>query len=152
MNIFVASLPFQLEEEDVRQSFEEFGEVSSVKLILDKETGKKRGYGFVEMPDDEQGQLAIDKLNGAEFLGRAISVSKAEAREDNRSKGGFNRSRPGGGGGGYNREGGFNGNRSGGGGYNRGEGGGGYNRSNNNRQANSRDNDRGGDNGNRRWS
>ena len=150
MNIFVASLPFQLEEEDVRQSFEEFGEVSSVKLILDKETGKKRGYGFVEMPDDEQGQIAIDKLNGAEFLGRAISVSKAEAREDNRPRNNFNRPRPGGGGGGYNREGGFNSNR-GGGGYNRGEGGGGFNRSNNNRQANSRDNNRGGDSGNR-WS
>lgn len=105
MNIFVASLPFQLEEADVRQTFEEFGTVSSVKLILDKETGRKRGFGFVEMPDDEQGQEAIDKLNGAEFHGRAISVSKAENKRDNDRPKSFNRSQ---GGGGFNREGGFN--------------------------------------------
>jgi len=151
MNIFVASLPFQLEEADVRQSFEEFGTVSSVKLILDKETGKKRGYGFVEMPDEEEGQKAIDQLNGAEFLGRAISVSKAEAREDNRPRNNFSKPRTGG----YNREGGggFDGNRSfnKGGGFNRSGGGsgGGGNRSGG---GYSRDNNRN-DGGNRggRW-
>ena len=121
MNIFVASLPFQLEEADIRQTFEEFGTVSSVKLILDKETGRKRGFGFVEMPDDEQGQEAIDKLNGSEFHGRAISVSKAEDKREN-SGGGRSFSRPdrsSGGGGGYNRG------EGGGGGYNKG----GYNKS-----------------------
>jgi RNA recognition motif-containing protein len=80
MNIFVASLPFQLEESDVRETFEEYGAVSSVKLILDKETGKKRGFGFVEMPDDEQALKAISELNGLEVFGRPIAVSKAEKR------------------------------------------------------------------------
>ncbi|WP_207426319.1 RNA-binding protein [Pedobacter sp. SYSU D00535] len=110
MNIFVASLPYQLEEADLRETFEEFGTVASVKLILDKETGKKRGFGFVEMPDDEQAQKAISELNGAEMHGRAIAVSKAEEKRDNnrgrsfsrpdRSGGNFNR---GGGGSGYSR-------------------------------------------------
>lgn len=150
MNIFVASLPFQLEEDDVRQTFEEFGEVSSVKLILDKETGKKRGYGFVEMPDDEQGQNAINQLNGAEIHGRAISVSQAEARADNRPRNNFNKPRTGGG---YNREGGSggfggNGDRN----FNRGGGGGGFNRSAGSRNGNTRGN--GGDSGRggNRWS
>lgn len=83
MNIFVASLPYQLEEADVRETFEEFGTVSSVKLILDKETGKKRGFGFVEMPDEEQAQKAISELNGLEVFGRNISVSKAEDKREN---------------------------------------------------------------------
>ena len=141
MNIFVASLPFQLEEADVRQTFEEFGTVSSVKLILDKETGKKRGYGFVEMPDDEEGLKAINQLNGAEFLGRAISVSKAETRDDNRPRNNFSKPRSGG----YNREGGFDsGNRS----FNKG---GGFNRSGNSRNGNTRDNSRGDSGGRGRW-
>jgi len=108
MNIFVASLPYQLEEADIRETFEEFGTVSSVKLILDKETGRKRGFGFVEMPDDEQAQKAIDELNGVEMHGRAIAVSKAEDKKDGGSGRSF--SRP-------DRQGGFNrdGNRGGGG-------------------------------------
>jgi RNA recognition motif-containing protein len=116
MNIFVASLPYQLEEADVKETFEEFGTVSSVKLILDKETGKKRGFGFVEMPDDQEAQKAITELNGLEVFGRAISVSKAEEKRSNsnsrpqRSFSNDNRSGGGGGyrggnGGGYNREG-----------------------------------------------
>ena len=112
MNIFVASLPFQLEEADVKETFEEFGTVSSVKLILDKETGKKRGFGFVEMPDEEEAQKAITELNGLEVFGRNISVSKAEDKRDggsrpqrsfsspDRSSGGY---RGGNGAGGYNR-------------------------------------------------
>jgi len=137
MNIFVASLPFQLEEADIRQTFEEFGTVSSVKLILDKETGRKRGFGFVEMPEDEQGQEAIDKLNGAEFHGRTISVSKAAEKKDAGRPKSFG-SRPQGGGG-YSRD--------SGGGYNKG----GYNKSGNNRGSGSsggRDNRGGGGN---RW-
>lgn len=126
MNIFVASLPFQLEEADIRQTFEEFGTVSSVKLILDKETGRKRGFGFVEMPEDEQGQEAIDKLNGAEFHGRAISVSKAEDKRENSGGRSFGRS-----------------DRSGGG-FNRGEGGGGYNKGGYNKSGNNRGGNGGG--------
>jgi len=135
MNIFVASLPFQLEEADIRQTFEEFGTVSSVKLILDKETGRKRGFGFVEMPEDEEGQLAIDKLNGAEFHGRTISVSKAEVKKDSNRPRSFGSRPQGGGGGGYSRE----------GGYNKG----GYNKSGNNRGSSSGRDSRGG--GGNRW-
>lgn len=116
MNIFVASLPYQLEEADVKETFEEFGTVSSVKLILDKETGKKRGFGFVEMPDEEEAQKAITELNGLEVFGRTISVSKAEDKRESSSPrpqrtfsspdksggGGYK----GGNGGGYNKSGG----------------------------------------------
>lgn len=115
MNIFVGSLPYQLQEEDLRALFEPFGEVSSAKLIMDRETGRSKGFGFVEMPDDESAQAAIDALNKSEVNGRSIAVSQAENKKP--SGGGDRR----GGGGGFNRGG-------GGGGYNRGGGGGGYNR------------------------
>jgi RNA recognition motif-containing protein len=123
MNIFVGSLPFSLEEADLRELFEAYGEVSTVKLIIDRETGRSKGFGFVEMSDDESAQKAIAGLNGAEVKGRSIAVSQAEEKKpgDRRS----------GGGGGYG-----GGNRGGGGGYggggNRGGGGGGgYSRDNN---------------------
>jgi len=121
MNIFVGSLPFSLQEADLKALFEAYGEVSSVKLINDRETGRSKGFGFVEMPDDEAAQQAIDGLNGSEVKGRSIAVSQAEEKKP----GGGNR----GGGGGYG-----GGNRGGGGGYgggNRGGGGGGYSRDNN---------------------
>src|SRR5665811_372860 len=104
MNIFVGSLPFQLEEADLRELFEAYGEVTTVKLISDRETGRSKGFGFVEMSDDEAAQKAITGLNGADVKGRSIAVSQAEEkkRDDRRS---------GGGGGGYG------GNRSSGGGY-----------------------------------
>jgi RNA recognition motif-containing protein len=121
MNIFVGSLPFQLEEADLRELFEAYGEVSTVKLISDRETGRSKGFGFVEMPDDENAQKAITGLNGADVKGRSIAVSQAEEKKPN--------DRRGGGGGGYG------GNRGGGGGYggggNRGGGGGGYNKDSN---------------------
>ncbi len=85
MNIFVASLPFQLEEVDVKRVFENYGEVSSVKLITDRETGKRKGFGFVVMPNDEDALKAIKALNGKELLQRKISVSKAEDRGGNNS-------------------------------------------------------------------
>ena len=106
MNIFVAKLSFDTREDSLKQVFEEFGEVSSAKIIMDKFTGRSKGYGFIEMPNDEEGQNAINDLNDSELDGRNIVVKKAEPRENNR--GGSNRR---GGGGGY-----------GGGGY----GGGGY--------------------------
>lgn len=100
MKIFVASLPFKLEENDIRETFEEYGTVSSVKLVLDKETGRKKGFGFVEMPDDEQAQKAIDDLNGLEIYGRAIAVTKAQEKNNNNNRrGGFGGNR----GGGYNK-------------------------------------------------
>ena len=127
MNIFVGSLPFKLEEADLKELFEAYGEVSSVKLINDRETGRSKGFGFVEMPDDEAAQTAITALNGSEVGGRTIAVSQAEERKPSDRKsfgGGGNR----GGGGGY------------GGGGNRGGGGGGYSKDS-----------RGGGGGGSRW-
>jgi RNA recognition motif-containing protein len=132
MNIFVGSLPFQLEEADLRELFEAYGEVSTVKLISDRETGRSKGFGFVEMPDSESAQKAIVGLNGADVRGRSIAVSQAEEKKPNDRRGG---------GGGY----GGGGSRGGGGGYggggNRGGGGGGY----------SKDSNRGGGGGGGRW-
>jgi len=129
MNIFVGSLPFSLEEADLRELFEAYGEVSTVKLIIDRETGRSKGFGFVEMPDDESAQKAITGLNGAEVKGRSIAVSQAEEKKPSDRRGG------GGGYGGGNRGGGYGGGNRGGG------GGGGY----------SRDNNRGGGSGGGRW-
>ena len=123
MNIFVAKLSFDTHEEDLREAFEAYGEVSSAKIIMDKFTGKSKGFGFIEMDNDDEGQNAIDGLNDTEFDGRTIVVKKAEPRES-RGGGGGGGGRGGnrGGGGGYG--GGGGGNRGGGGGY----GGGGGNR------------------------
>ena len=116
MNIFVAKLNFQTQEDDLRELFEEFGTVDSVKIIMDRDTGRSKGYGFVEMPDDNQGYAAINDLNDNEFDGRVIVVKKAKPRENNRGRGGYNS----GGRGGYN-SGGRGGYNSGGrGGYNSG--------------------------------
>ena len=116
MNIFVAKLNFQTQEDDLRELFEEFGTVDSVKIIMDKDTGRSKGYGFVEMPDDNQGYAAINDLTDNEFDGRDIVVKKANPRENNRGRGGYNS----GGRGGYN-SGGRGGYNSGGrGGYNSG--------------------------------
>lgn len=131
MNIFVGSLPFKIEESELKQYFEEYGEVSSVKIITDKYTGRSKGFAFVEMPDDASAQKAIDALNGSDIGGRSAVVNQAEEKKERDNRGG-------GGGGGYNRGGGSGGDRGGygggGGGYNRGGGsggGGGYDRDNN---------------------
>lgn len=126
MNIFVGSLSFKLDEAELKEVFEEYGEVTSARIITDKFTGKSRGFGFVEMPDDEAASKAIEELNGAEVAGRAIVVNKSEERKDDRRSGGFgggNNRRSGGNFGGNNRGGGFNreGNNRGGG-FNRGGG------------------------------
>ena len=96
MNIFVAKLNYDTREGSIRQAFEDFGDVDSVKIIMDRDTGRSKGFGFVEMPDDTQALAAIEGLNGADIDGRTIVVKKARPREDN--GGGFRR-----GGGGYNR-------------------------------------------------
>jgi RNA recognition motif-containing protein len=120
MNIFVGSLPYRLEEADLKELFSAYGEVSSVKLITDRETGRSKGFGFVEMPDDEAAQKAIQALNGSEVSGRSIAVSQAEQKKP--SGGGFSGNRGGGNGGSRGGYGG-GGNRSGGGGYSRDNGG-----------------------------
>jgi RNA recognition motif-containing protein len=133
-NIFVSNLSFDLNSESLQDAFEAYGEVVSAKIIMDKFTGRSRGYGFVEMSDDSSADEAISALNGTDLDGKTISVAEARPREDRpRKSSGNNNSRSGGnrgGGGGYNRGGGDGYNRSGDG-YNR--SGDGYNRSGYNR-------------------
>lgn len=109
MNIFVGSLPWSIEEADLRESFEAYGTVDSVKVVTDKFTGRSKGFGFVEMPNDDEGQKAIDELNGATVQGRAIVVNKSEPKPEGERRS-FNNNRSAGGYGG--------GNNRGGGGYN----------------------------------
>ncbi len=95
MNIYVGNLPFSTNEDDLRQIFEAFGEVSSAKIITDRLSGKSRGFGFVEMPNDDEARAALDQLNGSDMDGRALTVSEARPREG----GGGGRGGRGGGGG-----------------------------------------------------
>lgn len=112
MNIFIASLPFRLEEAEIKEIFEDYGEVTSVKLITDRETGKKRGFGFVEMPNEEEALKAIKAMDKTEIYDRTIAVSQAEDRKQNSSRGGYSQ------GGGFNR-GGYNKSNYNSGGYHR---------------------------------
>jgi RNA recognition motif-containing protein len=90
MNIYVSNLGFSVQDEDLREYFAEYGEVTSAKVITDKFTNRSRGFGFVEMPDDNAAQKAISELNGAVVEGRSISVNVARPREErsNNSGGG----------------------------------------------------------------
>ncbi len=81
MNIYVGNLSYETTEDDLRQAFEAHGEVSSVQLIVDRYTGKSRGFAFIEMPDDGNSQTAIEQLNGADFGGRELKVTKANRSE-----------------------------------------------------------------------
>jgi RNA recognition motif-containing protein len=103
MNIYVSNLSFNVQDEDLREFFAEYGEVSSAKVITDKFTQKSRGFGFVEMPDDEAGQKAIKELDGAHVEGRAITVTIAKPREERPSNGGGGNRRSFSGGGGGSR-------------------------------------------------
>lgn len=82
MDIFVGSLPFKLKESELREIFEKCGEVTAVKIVIDRRTGQSKGFGFVEMPDEKQALEAIRQLNGAELKGRNIVVSKSEENTD----------------------------------------------------------------------
>lgn len=77
MNIYVANISFRAREQDLKDLFQQFGEVSSAKIVTDRETGRSRGFGFVEMPNDSEGQQAINQLNGAEFSERNLVVNEA---------------------------------------------------------------------------
>lgn len=125
MNIFVGSLPFALEETRLKEVFEAYGEVSSVKIIIDKFSGRSKGFGFVEMPDDAQAQKAIDELNGSSVEGRSIVVNKSEDKRDDSKRSSFGGGNSGGGYGG-NRGGSGGGGGYGGGGSRGGNSGGGY--------------------------
>ena len=119
VSIFVGNLPFRAEQEDVTELFAQFGEVVNCALPLERDTGRKRGFAFVEMSDDAAEEAAIEGLQGAELMGRPLRINKAEPRGSapRRDGGGYG----GGGGGGY-------GGGGGGGGYGGGGGGGGGDR------------------------
>ncbi|MFO0321812.1 MAG: RNA recognition motif domain-containing protein [Bacteroidota bacterium] len=86
MNIFVSNISFKVREAALIELFSQFGEVSSARIIKDKETRRSRGFGFVEMPNDAEGQKAIDSLNGTEYFERSILVSLAKGKPENSEK------------------------------------------------------------------
>jgi RNA recognition motif-containing protein len=82
MNIYISSLSFNVNDEDLKDVFSDYGEVASAKVITDKFTGKSKGFGFVEMPNTEEAKNAIKELNGAQYDGRKINVNEARPREE----------------------------------------------------------------------
>ena len=118
MNIYISNLSYNISDEDLRQLFADYGEITSAKVIMDRETGRSRGFGFVELSDDELAKKAIEELNQASYDGKVINITEARPREDRGDRGGrFNNNR--GGGYGSNRGGGYGSNRGGGYGSNR---------------------------------
>jgi RNA recognition motif-containing protein len=111
MNIYVANIPFKASEDELRELFEQHGEVSSVKIVMDRETNRSRGFGFIEMADSESGNAAINELNGYSFLGKELVVNEARPKTDapRGGGGGFGNRGGSGGGGGYNSRGGNSG-------------------------------------------
>lgn len=89
MNIYVGSLHFKMNEAELKEIFEEYGEVTSAKIIIDKYSGKSKGFGFVEMPNDTEARKAIEELNGAQVSGRNIIVNESIERAERRPS--FNR-------------------------------------------------------------
>jgi RNA recognition motif-containing protein len=120
MKLYVGNLSFQTSSEDLQNLFSQAGSVESASVVEDRETGRSRGFGFVEMASKEEGEAAISQFNGKEFNGRNLTVNEAKPRENRGGGGG--RGGFGGGGG----RGGFGGGRGGGRGGNSGGGGGGY--------------------------
>jgi RNA recognition motif-containing protein len=124
MNIYVGNLSWQMTDEDLRTLFEQYGSVTSAKIVKDKVSGRSKGFGFVEMPDDTEAQNALSSLYESEVLGRKIIVNEAQPKPQGGAGGGggfkkrsFGGGGGNGGGGGYKK-----------GGFNRGGGGGGYSR------------------------
>ena len=122
--LYVGNMSFDTSETELRDAFAAFGQVESVHVVTDRDTGRPRGFAFVEMSSQEEAQAAIDGLNGQDLGGRALNVNVAKPRE-NRGGGGGGGYGGGGGGGGRGGYGGGGGGRSGGGGYGGGGGGGG---------------------------
>ena len=135
MTLFVAGLPYDLDDAELEEIFEKFGTISSAKVSMDRETGKSRGFGFVEMPVEAEAKEAIEHLNDISLGKKPLVVKKAEDRQGGSGGGGGYRGGSGGGnsGGGNSGGGGYRGGSSGGsgGGYNKGGGDGGYNRDRN---------------------
>lgn len=97
VNIYVGNLPYNTTDDELQTLFSQFGNVERAQVIMDRETGRSRGFGFVEMPESDEGQRAIEELNGREYGGRALTVNEARPRSDDRGGGGGGR------GGGYRR-------------------------------------------------
>jgi RNA recognition motif-containing protein len=95
--LYVGNLPYTATESDLTNKFTEFGTVESIKLITDRDTGQSKGFGFVEMASNAEGRAAIEKLNGADYEGRAMNVNEAKPKGDKGGRGAYG----GGGGGGY---------------------------------------------------
>ncbi|HPH88203.1 MAG TPA: RNA-binding protein [Chitinophagales bacterium] len=118
MNIFVANIERKVTDEQLQELFQQYGEIASLKLIRDRDTGVSKGYAFVEMANDDEAQKAIDALNEFDLEGRALAVNEARPKTEYKKSGGGGGGYKGGGGGGYKGG-------SGGGGYNKGGYGGG---------------------------
>ncbi|NLF57133.1 MAG: RNA-binding protein [Candidatus Hydrogenedens sp.] len=101
MNIFVGNLSFNTNEDNLRAAFEAYGQVSSARIITDRETGRSRGFAFVEMPSSSEAQAAISGLDGRDMDGRNLKVNEAKPKEEGGRGGGGGGYRGGGGGGGY---------------------------------------------------
>jgi RNA recognition motif-containing protein len=84
MNIYVGNLSYGMSEDELREAFGAFGDVSSVKILMDRETGRSRGFGFVEMPNPAEAEAAIAQLNGKDVGGRALRINEARPREERR--------------------------------------------------------------------
>lgn len=95
MNIYVTNIPFKATDNDLKELFQQYGEVTSAKIIIDKETQRSRGFGFVEMPDNTAARKAMTTLNGSNFQGKDLTVNEARPKSDAPRGGGYNR-------GGYN--------------------------------------------------
>ncbi len=108
MNIYVANIPFKASDNELKELFETYGEVTSAKIVMDKLTNRSRGFGFIEMPDEESARQAINSLNGSSFQGKDLTVNEARPKTDNPRSGG-----------GYGNRGGSGYGNRGGGGYNK---------------------------------
>ena len=120
--LYVGNLPYSVRDDDLQQAFSEFGSVSSAKVMMERDTGRSKGFGFVEMGSDAEAQAAINGMNGQSLGGRSVTVNEARPMEPRPPRsGGFGGDRGGFGGGDRSGGGGYGGgNRSGGGGYGRG--------------------------------
>ena len=88
MNIYVGNLPFDITDEVLQSAFSEYGEISTARVITDRFSGRSRGFGFVEMPKNEEAEAAIQSMNGKDYQGRALTVNEARPREDSGGGGG----------------------------------------------------------------
>jgi cold-inducible RNA-binding protein len=111
MRLFAGGLSQEISEDDLKQAFEEFGEVESVKIIMDHYSGTSKGYGFIDMPDNDKAKAAIEGLNDKEIKGAKVTVSEARPRAERRGQQGGGRGGPGGNRGGYQGGGGYHGDK-----------------------------------------